>query len=39
MVDGDLGGGAAAEAFTAAATARFGSGWAWLVADRGTLKS
>jgi Fe-Mn family superoxide dismutase len=26
------------EAFTAAATARFGSGWAWLVADRGTLE-
>lgn len=26
------------EAFTAAATTQFGSGWAWLVLDNGTLK-
>jgi Fe-Mn family superoxide dismutase len=38
-LDRDLGGYAGfVEAFTAAATARFGSGWAWLVADRGTLE-
>ncbi len=38
-LDRDLGGVEAfTEAFTKEATGHFGSGWAWLVADRGTLK-
>ena len=38
-IDRDLGGYAAFEAaFTKAATEHFGSGWAWLVSDGGTLK-
>lgn len=38
-IDSDLGGyDKFAEAFAAAATTQFGSGWAWLVNDGGTLK-
>ena len=38
-IDRDLGGMAAfAEDFTAQATAHFGSGWMWLVSERGRLK-
>jgi len=38
LLDRDLGGyGAFVDAFTAAATGQFGSGWAWLVLDDGRL--